>query len=143
LNLRWLEASGCRLFDYGTDAGRSLVTHHARDSREAQDMVLVDALLGTGSRGSLRTPLGSLVADLNRSAGWRIAVDLPTGLDSETGSMDPDTFRADHTCTFVAPKPGLLVPAVRPWVGQLHVMGIGVPREILKRFGVAVPEAAG
>ncbi len=133
VNLGWMSATGCRLLAYDSAEGRAAVSAPGRYE------LVVDALLGTGSRGALRAPLGTLLGELNRMSALRVAVDLPTGLDSDTGVADPATFRADHTCTFVAPKPGLLHPAAQPFVGKLTILGIGVPRHVLRRFGVDVP----
>jgi NAD(P)H-hydrate epimerase len=134
MNLGWLSATGCRLMAHDSDEARAVFRDHGR-----HDLV-IDAILGTGSRGALRAPLGTLLGELNRRRALRVAVDLPTGVDSDTGAADPAAFRADHTCTFVAPKPGLLHPTAQPFVGKLTILGIGVPRQVLLRFGVDVPE---
>jgi NAD(P)H-hydrate epimerase len=60
-----------------------------------------------------------------------LAVDLPSGLDCDTGEPAPTTFRADHTCTFVASKPGFAVPAAQEYLGLVHVLDIGAPRKLL------------
>ena len=93
---------------------------------------IVDALLGTGSSGDPRPPLDQVIEHLNRHPAPRLAVDLPSGLDCDTGYTAPSTIRADHTVTFVAPKPGLLVPEAQPYVGQLHVVDIGAPRVLVE-----------
>jgi len=65
---------------------------------------------------------------MNASSAKKMAVDVPSGLDCDTGIADGDVFCADHTCTFVAPKPGLVMPAAKSVVGKLHVADIGAPR---------------
>ena len=92
---------------------------------------IVDALLGTGSRGQPRPPLDRVIARLNQQPARRLAVDLPSGLDCDTGEPAPTTFRADHTCTFVASKPGFAVPAAQEYLGLVHVLDIGAPRRLL------------
>ena len=92
---------------------------------------IVDALLGTGARGEPRPPLDTVIDQLNASPAARLAVDVPSGLDCDTGEPAGHTIRAAHTCTFVAPKIGLLAPAAVEFVGQLHVLDIGVPRQVL------------
>lgn len=89
---------------------------------------IVDALLGTGAVGAPRPPLDQLIRRLNQSPAKRLAVDLPSGLDADTGEVPGVAIRADHTCTLAALKPGLLVAAAEPYVGQLQVVDIGVPR---------------
>jgi NAD(P)H-hydrate epimerase len=92
---------------------------------------IVDALLGTGARGEPRPPLDRVLELLNAHPARKLAIDLPSGLDCDTGQPARGTFRADHTCTFVAAKPGFAAAAARPYVGQLHVLDIGVPRKLL------------
>ena len=92
---------------------------------------IVDALLGTGSRGEPRPPLDKILQLLNAQPGRKLAVDLPSGLDCDTGQPARSTFRADHTCTFVAAKPGFAVAEAAAYVGQVHVLDIGVPRRLL------------
>lgn len=95
---------------------------------------LVDALLGTGARGAPRSPMDEVIRVLNDHPARRLAVDVPSGLDCDTGEVTEPTFRADHTCTFVAPKPALVMAACAPWVGQLHILDIGAPRALLERW---------
>ncbi len=95
---------------------------------------IVDALLGTGAQGDPRPPFDVVIRAINRAheQGKKVlAVDLPSGLDCDTGQPSRTTIRADHTVTFAAVKPGLIVDAARPFVGQLHVADIGTPRRLL------------
>jgi NAD(P)H-hydrate epimerase len=88
---------------------------------------IIDALLGTGAVGAPREPYRTAIPWMNAQPGRRLAVDLPSGLDCDTGVATGDAVRADVTCTFVAAKPGLVLPAAAPWVGHLQVVDIGVP----------------
>ena len=97
---------------------------------------IVDALLGTGAQGEPRDPFGAVIDQLNVHPAKKLAVDVPSGLDCDTGVAARHTFRADHTCTFVAAKPGLVAAGAEPWVGQLHVLDIGAPRKLLAQFGI-------
>lgn len=97
---------------------------------------IVDALLGTGATGEPRPPLDRVLARMNACPARKMALDLPSGLDCDTGQPAASTFRADHTCTFVAAKPGLLAASAGPWVGQLHILDIGIPRALLEQFGL-------
>lgn len=92
---------------------------------------IIDALLGTGSRGDPRHPLDEVIEVLNRNPAPKLAVDVPSGLDCDTGQPGAPTIRAAHTCTFVTAKPGFLLPKAQPFVGQLHVLPIGTPRKLL------------
>lgn len=94
-------------------------------------VLLVDALLGTGAQGE---PRGALAACLRTVAAarprLRIALDLPSGLDADSGLAHPDCFQADLTLTFAARKPGLSSSAC----GRVEVIDIGAPRELLDRL---------
>ena len=94
---------------------------------------IVDSLLGTGARGDPRPPLDRVIELINQAACRKLAVDVPSGLDCDTGIPSNQTVRADHTCTFVAPKTGFLVPVAADYVGKIHVLDIGAPREVLDR----------
>lgn len=93
--------------------------------------VVVDALLGTG----VTRPMAGLVAEAAQALAGRapgstlVAVDLPSGLNSDTGAIDPLTPRADRTVTFAAPKLGMVLPPGLRMVGRLEVADIGIPPE--------------
>jgi NAD(P)H-hydrate epimerase len=93
---------------------------------------IVDALLGTGTQGELREPFRTAIAAINASGKRVLAVDLPSGMDCDTGEPLGTCVRADHTATFVAPKPGFGTAAAARWTGQVHVIGIGAPRRLLE-----------
>lgn len=93
---------------------------------------IVDALLGTGAAGSPRPPLDAAIRSMNGAMAHRLAVDLPSGLDCDTGAPAEPTFQADHTCTFVAAKIGFSNPAAAPYLGKLHVVEIGAPRLLVE-----------
>jgi len=95
---------------------------------------IVDALLGTGASGDPRPPISDVIRQLNASSARKLAVDLPSGLDCDTGLLGNPTFRADHTCTFVAPKVGFANPAAKEFLGTVSVHDIGVPRKLLEEF---------
>lgn len=92
---------------------------------------IVDALLGTGSRGAPRSPVDVALRGMNAHQAKKLAVDLPSGLDCDTGACATPTFRADHTCTFVATKAGFRNLEAKPFLGRVHVIDIGVPRKLL------------
>ena len=87
---------------------------------------IVDALFGTGLSGPLRPPFDEIVAAINDSGSKILAVDIPSGLDCDTGEPLGPTVRATHTVTFVALKKGFANPNSLKWTGEVHVAGIGV-----------------
>ena len=63
-----------------------------------------------------------------------LAVDVPSGLDSNTGPVEGATIQAAITATFVALKQGLIVEGERDYCGSVHVIDIGVPRKVLTKI---------
>jgi NAD(P)H-hydrate epimerase len=92
---------------------------------------IVDALLGTGARGEPAAPLDSIIDRLNAQGIPIVAVDLPSGLDCDTGAAAAHTIRAVYTCTLAASKVGFSAPGARHWTGEVHVTDIGVPVDVL------------
>ena len=92
---------------------------------------IVDAILGTGAVGAPRAPYDQLIRLANDSTARRLAVDIPSGLDCDSGLVADPTFKADHTCTFVAAKPGLISASAAPYVGELHIVDIGAPKTLI------------
>jgi NAD(P)H-hydrate epimerase len=95
---------------------------------------IVDALLGTGTQGTLREPFVTAVNAINQSGRNVFAVDLPSGMDCDTGQPLGCCIRAQHTATFVARKPGFDVLDAQQWTGDVHVLDIGVPRALFRRM---------
>jgi NAD(P)H-hydrate epimerase len=93
--------------------------------------LIADALLGTGSQGNIREPMASLVAAANRANAVRIAIDVPTGFDCNQGRGADGTFCAHHTLTFVATKTAFQSLHASPWLGKVHVLPIGIPKEVI------------
>ncbi len=95
---------------------------------------IVDALLGTGARGEPRPPLDAVIDQLNSASAKRLAVDLPSGLDCDTGAAARHTIRAAETCTFVAMKRGFTIPGAAQYTGRIHVLDIGAPRCLVEEM---------
>lgn len=94
---------------------------------------LVDALLGTGATGRPRPPLDSVIRLLNSGNASRVAIDIPSGLDCDAGTVADPTFCADHTCTFVAAKRGFFTDLAKPVVGEIHCLDIGLPWKLVEQ----------
>lgn len=92
--------------------------------------VVVDALLGTGSRLPLRDPIAAWCDAVRRSGARVIAVDVPTGVDSDTGEAAPEASGAEVTVTFSAPKLGLVTHPGAAFAGEIVVADIGIPSEM-------------
>jgi NAD(P)H-hydrate epimerase len=101
---------------------------------------IVDALLGTGTVGEVREPYRTAITSINRSARKVLAIDLPSGLDCDTGlpieslaDGTPLCVRATQTVTFVARKRGFNNPASQAFTGEVHAVSIGIPKTLLDK----------
>ncbi|MDN0195160.1 NAD(P)H-hydrate dehydratase [Streptomyces sp. S.PNR 29] len=106
----------------GTGAAEKLV--------ERADLV-VDGIVGIGGKGGLRPDAVPLAAAAERSRAAVVAVDLPSGVDADTGEVHGVAVRADLTVTFGTHKPGLLIDPAREYAGSVRLVDIGLelPRE--------------
>ena len=96
----------------------------------------VDGLLGTGTRGEIQEPVRSVIECLTKSAERILSIDLPSGLDCETGKPLGPCINAQHTATFVARKKGFDAPGASQYTGEVHVIDIGVPRTLLEPYRI-------
>lgn len=92
----------------------------------------VDALLGTGAKGRLRDPIRSLTRLMNASSARVFALDMPTGMDADSGEVDPDCVKSAMTITFGFPKRGLYAMPARDLCGDITVVDLGYPPESVK-----------
>lgn len=125
VNLTVVERAGIPLEE--ARDGPALAAALARLSPAA---LLVDALYGTGLAGPLREPGLGLVRALAAAGLPTLAVDIPSGLDCDTGQpVTPGgpVVRAARTVTFVAEKAGFLVSGARDYTGEVEVVAIGCP----------------
>lgn len=106
---------------------------------DAQYDLLVDALLGTGLTGEPRADYRAAIDWINASALPVLALDLPSGLDADTGRIWGTAVRADLTLTFIAAKRGLLTGAGPDQCGLLGFADLGVPATLHQQLeGAAV-----
>ncbi len=95
--------------------------------------VVVDAVLGTGFSGDVRTPMDKVIEAINSCSKSKIiAIDVPSGLDCNTGAPSNAVVRANETITFVAKKTGFDADAAAPYVGRIHVVDIGAPNTLIQ-----------
>ena len=95
--------------------------------------IIIDALLGTGTKGKLKPPITQMVDYINKVKAFKIAVDVPTGIDSDTGETLGSAVKADLTLTFHKSKVGL--EKAKNHVGELIVKDIGLPMELENYVG--------
>ena len=110
-----------------TDSVKTVVVDDSSLIPDINGDVAIDALLGTGVHGPLRQPILEAVRVLNAATCFKLSIDVPTGVDSDTGRIANRAVKADMTVTFHKTKRGLL--EAKPYVGDLIVADIGIPRE--------------
>jgi NAD(P)H-hydrate epimerase len=98
----------------------------------ASASLVVDAMLGTGTKGEVRDPFRTAIELVNASKKPVLAVDIPSGLDGDSGVALGACIVATETVTFARAKTGLVQLSAQRYVGRITVVDIGVPREILE-----------
>jgi len=93
--------------------------------------LIVDALLGTGLRGAAREPYAGLIEAINRSRRPVLALDIPSGVDADTGAVPGVAVAASQTITFIGRKLGLYTGPAVPLAGERHYADLGVPAALL------------
>ena len=124
-------ADGVQIEDASQDPG---LVGRALAARPA---VVIDAIFGTGAKQGLRKPWLSWVEAVNASEAVRLSVDVPSGLDADTGAVAPVCVRADVTATMVAPKIGFR--GREEVVGHVVEVDIGLPAALHGQYLVPPP----
>ena len=142
----WLVPAGKPL-THDADVNRNILTAAGgtvRDAGGAADIVpafadlgpndlIVDCLLGTGVRGAVRNPFAEVIEAVNSTDACVLAVDVPSGLDCESGTADGVCIRADLTVTFVGIKKGFAAPGADRFTGPVETAHIGLPAAWVRR----------
>jgi hydroxyethylthiazole kinase-like uncharacterized protein yjeF len=138
---------GSRVHQHGTAAllaaGGRLIPATGAGTRDAIGAanLIIDGMLGIGGRGGLREPGAALAALAGRAAAAVVAVDLPSGIDADTGAVTGAAVRADATITFGTWKPGLLIDPAAALAGATELIDIGLGPH-LGPPDVAAPQSA-
>jgi NAD(P)H-hydrate epimerase len=103
----------------------------------AHEGLIIDAIFGTGLTQSPRPPFPDLCAAVENCRCPVLAVDLPSGLDCDTGQPLGSCIRATRTVTFVAEKIGFAHPQAAQYTGTVTVADIGCPRELIERVAAS------
>lgn len=101
---------------------------------KTEPALIIDGLLGIGSRGSPRGLMGPLIDWINIEAqnAFVLSIDLPSGIDADTGIAEGSAVKADLTATIGLPKTGLIRPEAIPNIGNVEVIDIGIPLELIE-----------
>lgn len=128
-----LKGDARRAYD---DALAASVTIHVADdakhfsSSAANADLIVDAILGTGSKGALRSDIERCVRAINDAQKTVLALDIPTGLNADTGCVQSEAIKSEVTLTFIAMKPGLVTGDAADVVGEIICETLGLPETL-------------
>lgn len=126
-NLKALERLGVKV-------NEAKGAEHIKSARGAH--LVVDGLLGTGVSGPLRGFIGDVVEEINAMQAPVVAIDLPTGVESDTGAVPGACVKATTTVTMACKKRGLVFSPGREHAGQIRVVDIGIPSRVMRESGV-------
>jgi ADP-dependent NAD(P)H-hydrate dehydratase / NAD(P)H-hydrate epimerase len=140
-------AAGPKAHEAGSAELRASGGRVTGDPGAAADLIagadlIIDGLLGIGGRGGLREPFASLARQASQADGTVVAVDLPSGIDADTGTVDGPAVRADVTVTFGVLKPGLLIDPGAGYAGTVELIDIGLGPYLAGEPAALAPQRA-
>src|SRR6266851_6538089 len=97
--------------------------------------LLIDGLIGYGLEGNPRDRMAMIIKDANSSGRPILALDLPSGMNATTGETYDPCIKATATLTLALPKTGFLSPSASPYIGDLYLADISIPRKVYQSFG--------
>jgi len=115
---------------------RAMELHTGNEYPEGHFDLLIDALIGYGLRGAPRGKVAEWIERMNESGTPVLSLDIPTGLDADTGRALGACIRAHATLTLAVLKTGMLAEHARPLIGSLYLADISVPPALLAHFGI-------
>ncbi|VAX38241.1 NAD(P)H-hydrate epimerase / ADP-dependent (S)-NAD(P)H-hydrate dehydratase [hydrothermal vent metagenome] len=127
VNFRIIQKSHVSITHYNAETLQQELNHQLSKANW-----VVDAMLGTGTTGNIREPYQFAIDQINQSGKNIFSVDLPSGLDCDTGESLGRSIQATVTATFVSSKIGFDVPASQRYLGKVYVIDIGVPKRLLR-----------
>lgn len=120
------------VLDYNADKSRC-------DAVLRESEIAVDCVFGTGFHGALPESIAELMMTAN-SVPMRVAVDVPTGVNSDTGEFDENCFKPDFTLVLAAMKRGLISPACVDILGKIELIDIGIPDDCYNDFSAKITD---
>lgn len=95
---------------------------------------IIDALFGTGLQNQVKHPYDAIIHAMNASSKHIISIDIPSGLDCDSGEPLGIAVKASHTMSMVGLKKGFLNSKAKQYLSRIHIIDIGVPRVLLSHF---------
>lgn len=94
---------------------------------------IIDALFGTGLQGIVKPPYNKIIQAMNDSNAIILSVDIPSGLDCDTGEPLGTAVKATHTFTLAVLKKGFANPVAKNFLGYVHIVDIGIPKLLISK----------
>lgn len=133
LNLRLAEKAGVEVAEVET-----LQEWKSRRGAVIRASIIVDAIFGTGLTKPAEGLPAAAIGDINKARGFKLAVDIPSGLSADTFKVIGPAVKADLTVTLAAPKVALVFPPAEEFVGELVIADIGIPPCLLDDRSLAL-----
>ncbi len=121
------EAAGIKTLSYAEEGDRQEFNKTIENSD-----IIVDAIFGVGFHGKVSDELSEVIEMINSSRGTVVSVDVPSGVDSDSGEVSGACVQADHTVTFSTRKPGHVIYPAVDYCGEVHVASIGIPEHVIQ-----------
>ena len=102
--------------------------------------LIIDGLIGCGIDGDPKGLFAELIQYTNENSKKVLSIDIPSGLNPDTGEPYNPCIKADATVTFCLPKKGLLERKAKDYVGKLYLADIGIPHEVFEKLGWDFPK---
>ena len=128
LNLNILEKMGARIWEIN-----SIDTLESIQEMWAQSSVIVDAILGTGLQSEVRSPYREAIEKINDLDAIKLSVDIPSGLDSDTGKIHGVAISADITVSYGFKKLGMAMHPGLGLCGQTYIIDISIPKNAVQK----------
>ena len=101
-------------------------------NKSCKSDIIIDSIFGTGIRGEIEGEVRELIQKINQFSNYTISVDIPSGVNGDTGEICGVCIEADETITFALPKKGLLLYPGADFVGDLKVVDISIPHKVIE-----------
>ena len=121
-------------FNYSRDKARCLEITESSD-------IIIDCVFGTGFHGKLPENIAELFIAANKRP-LKFAIDVPSGVNSDTGEFDENCFKPTHTLVLAAMKKGLIIPACADILGKAELLDIGINAECYKEYSAIFKDSA-
>ncbi|MRG85878.1 NAD(P)H-hydrate dehydratase [Salinibacillus xinjiangensis] len=101
--------------------------------------IIIDAMLGTGVKGTVRKPMSQVIYKVNSLNKMVVSVDIPSGVNSDDGKVEGEAIKATQTITFVFPKKGFFLQDGPKHIGEWKAVDISVPPSIVSKLNLTLP----